>query len=134
MIVVLDTNCLVASLPHQSPYRPVYDAIRNGTVTLAVTTEILGEYEEILERIYGADLAGAVVAQLLMLPNTILATVYFKWQLIAADPDDDKFVDCYVASLSECLVTEDRHFNSVKTLAFPKIRVVGMAAFLKLIS
>lgn len=46
MRIVLDINVLLISLPVHSPYRPIFDAIKQGKFTLLITNEILMEYEE----------------------------------------------------------------------------------------
>ncbi len=43
MILVLDTNCLIHILSKASPYHWLFQAIKSGEITLAVTTEILAE-------------------------------------------------------------------------------------------
>lgn len=45
-IVVLDTNVFLVSLAPQSPYAIIFDALIDGLFTLAISTEILAEYEE----------------------------------------------------------------------------------------
>jgi len=48
---------------------------------------------------------------LLELPNVRLATSYFNLNIITADPDDNKFVDCAFASNADYIVTNDSDFN-----------------------
>ena len=38
----------------------------------------------------------------------------YQWQLITADPDDDKFADCAIAAGADYVVTEDAHFAALK--------------------
>jgi len=45
--------------------------------------------------------------------------------LITADLDDNKYVDCTIASGSDYLVTNDKHFNVLKDVDFPKIIVLN---------
>ena len=47
MRIVLDTNCLLAIIPKVSPYRFVFDCFRSGRFELAVSSEILLEYQKI---------------------------------------------------------------------------------------
>ena len=42
--VVLDTNCLVQMISAHSPYRPAWQAFRDGRYTLCVSNDILSEY------------------------------------------------------------------------------------------
>ena len=48
--VVIDTNCLLQIIARKSPYRPIWDAFLQGRYELCVSTEILEEYQEILEQ------------------------------------------------------------------------------------
>lgn len=66
--------------------------------------------------------------------NVNFITKYFRWNLIAADPDDNKFVDCAVSSNAKFLVTSDKHFNVLKNIKFPKIEVIGVDYFESILS
>ncbi len=133
MRVVFDTNCLVASIPRKSPYRPVYESIRQGNISLAVTTEILEEYEEILSSFYSDTVGQNVLAQLLLLPKTELVTVFYNWLLIGQDPDDNKFADCAIAANVDYLVTNDRHYDVLKKTDFPKVSVIKLDRFMAML-
>jgi len=43
-----------------------------------------------------------------------------------ADPEDDKFVDCAVASNAKFVVTEDNHFDVLADIDFPRIEIIGL--------
>jgi len=70
---------------------------------------------------------------LINLENVYFQEIYFKWNLIEKDPDDNKFADVTIASGADYLVTEDRHFNVLRTLDFPKVTVIGAGEFLQII-
>jgi len=55
--------------------------------------------------------------------------VKYKWNLITADPDDNKFVDCAVSANATYLVTNDRHFNVLRGIDFPIINVIDIDTF-----
>ena len=44
-----------------------------------------------------------------------------------------KFVDCAVASDAEYVVTNDKHFNPLKEIPWPKVEIIKIAEFIKLI-
>ena len=46
--IVLDTNCLLQTLPAKSPYHKIWTEVLNGQISLCVNNEILDEYEEVL--------------------------------------------------------------------------------------
>jgi len=131
--IVLDTNVLWVSISRKSKTHWVFQALLAGAFTLCVTTDILEEYEEITGQKLGEATATAVMEVLENLGNVAFITRYFQWNLIKADPDDDKFADCAIASNADYLVTNDRHFNVLKTVSFPKINVLNSEEFKRLL-
>ena len=129
MKIVLDTNCLLASIPNKSPYRWLFEKFRKKRFTLCFTNEILEEYYEILSSYYSKELADNVINEILNSPNIEQITVYYKWNLITADPDDNKFVDCAISSNASFIITNDRHFNVLKKVDFPKVNYLSIQEF-----
>jgi len=66
-------------------------------------------------------------------PYTLFVTPYYHFKLIIADPDDDKFVDCAVASNAKFIMTEDSHYDVLLTLDFPRIDIVKLDDIMKII-
>ena len=127
MRVVLDTNIVLAAVTPTSPYYEVLAAWNRGAYALCLTTEIALEYEEKLATIFSPKVADLTVAAFLGKPSTQQVTVFYSQRLIAADPDDDKFVDCAIWANAHYLVTNDRHFRALQGLPFPKLTVLTMA-------
>ena len=90
LTIVLDINCLLQIIPKRSPYRWVYDLVLQGELSLAVSSEILLEYREILEQKTNAMVADSVVEAIIELPDTKNVSPSYRWQLIREDADDDK--------------------------------------------
>jgi predicted nucleic acid-binding protein len=90
----------------------------------------LGEYAEILSRKTTPAIAHNVVEMLIVLPNVHKQDIYYKWNLINADKDDNKFVDCAVAGNADFVVTEDKHFDELRTVEFPKLTVLSIKDFI----
>ena len=132
--IVLDTNCLLAILPSGSRYHSVWNDLRSGSICLCVSTEIMNEYEEILEQKVSAEFAAVVMKQILGFPCLKRVAPTYFLQLIEADPDDNKFVDCAFCGEAELIVTNDTHFNILTTIPFPKLVVIKLQDFMKLIS
>ena len=57
---------------------------------------------------------------------------YF-YQMIVVDPDDNKFVDCAICGNAELLVTNDAHFDVLRTVDFPRVEVIKLQEYVKLI-
>ena len=55
----------------------------------------------------------------------------FHLELIVADHDDDKFVDCAFAANAAYIVSDDSHFDVLKDIPFPQLLVLKLKDFLK---
>ncbi len=130
MRVVLDTNVLLVSLPTKSKFRPIFDALLKGDFELAISNEILSEYIEIIETKTNATIAANIAQLLTNLENVIKVEVFFKWNLIKQDYDDNKFVDCAIAANVKFVVSQDRHFNELQSIPFPQVDVISIESFL----
>lgn len=127
--IVLDTNALVRCVPGRSPFALVLNYLHAEKYTLCVTTEILLEYEEKITEIFDSETAESVIGTFPLLENVIYAEVYFNLNIITTDVDDNKFVDCAFAANVSYLVTNDKHFNVLKSLSFPSINVITLETF-----
>jgi uncharacterized protein len=134
MKVVIDTNILWVSISRRSTTHWLFEAILENKFTLCVTTEILNEYEEIIGKKLGIETATAVLETFDNLPNIQHVTRYFKWDLIKADPDDNPFVDCAIAIDAFALVSHDKHFNILNSIAFPKVNLMNIDSFKEILS
>jgi predicted nucleic acid-binding protein len=66
-------------------------------------------------------------------PDVEKIEIYFKWSIISADAEDNKFVDCALNGRAEYLVTDDRHYNILNTIGFPLVKVIRTASFLDIV-
>jgi len=133
MKIVLDTNCLVVCLPATSPYYFLWQAFREKQITLCYTTEIINEYHEVLLRFYPQQFVNDIINELLLSFNVQKTNNYYKWNLITTDPDDNKFVDCALNAGADYIVTNDKHFNLLKDIGFPFIKVIDIVTFKNLL-
>ncbi|MEM6699638.1 MAG: PIN domain-containing protein, partial [Bacteroidota bacterium] len=91
--------------------------------------EILMEYQGIIAERYGLTRTEATLDFLLLLPNVNAITPHYKWRLIEQDEDDNKFVGCAVASNADYIVGNNKHFRILKTIDFPKVKVLRAEEF-----
>ncbi|MBK9509660.1 MAG: putative toxin-antitoxin system toxin component, PIN family [Cytophagaceae bacterium] len=131
--IVLDTNVLVASISQKSPFYWVWEAFVHGKYQLCITTEILDEYAEIIERYFSVLDEENTLNQIMLSQNIIQIVRYYEWNAITKDPDDNKFFDCAVAANAHFIVSEDKHFNVLTKISFPKVNRIKTEDFKKLI-
>lgn len=132
--IVLDTNCLLMSLNSRSPYFKIWQDFKAGKFTLCFSTEMLMEYEEIIASKTSPQIAANVINAILVRSNTFKVDVRFHFQLIEADPDDNKFVDCAIRCGARYIVTEDHHYDILKSIQFPYVDVIDIDRFLHFLS
>lgn len=131
--IVLDTNIIISSLGRNSPYKIIINKLLEDKYDLFVSTEILLEYEEKIAQIHNAAVAHTFLDFLSILPNVHQSTIYYRFLLITQDADDDKFADCAIAQGVHYLVTNDRHYNILLKTGFPKVNLLTIRDFLKLL-
>ena len=69
----------------------------------------------------------------IVLDTNVFIVSCYRWKLIEADPDDDKFVDCAVAYGADYLVTNDKHFRILENIDFPPVSVISLSGFEKIL-
>ncbi|MFD2570131.1 putative toxin-antitoxin system toxin component, PIN family [Spirosoma soli] len=130
MRVVLDTNCLLVSISERSQYYWLFQAIRQKQFDLYISNEILTEYVELVSHYFNPDVSEAVYQLLTQSDHIHQVEIYFHlMDMITHDPDDDKFVNCAFAANADFIVTEDRHYQVLATVEFPKITVINLVTF-----
>ncbi len=98
-----------------------------------LTHDILLEYEEKLLQFYGEDLLSNVLFLFEILPNVHRIETFYNLALITADPSDNKFVECAFACNAQYIITNDKYFNVLANIDYPKIRFVSIKKFASII-
>jgi len=128
--IVLDTNCLLMSLPKASPYRSLWDSFLKGDIILCVSNEIIEEYSEILSLKVGQRIASNVIELIVNRSNVEFVNPTYRFGLIQTDIDDNKFVDCAIVAGAMCIVSNDSHFKELASIPFPKVTVFNIVEFM----
>ena len=131
--IVLDTNGLISSLSRRGQFYPIWRSFQQGRYTLCISNEILDEYIEIISQKMTPEIAENVADLLLKSKNVELIYPQFRWGLITADPDDNKFVDCAITAGATYIVSNDRHFSELRNYDFPKVDVRTLTEFLDIV-
>jgi putative PIN family toxin of toxin-antitoxin system len=126
--VVIDTNVLLVSISKRSKLHWVFKSLLENKYILCVTTDILDEYAEIIEQHMGSEVSETVLQTLENLTNIEYVTRYYRFRLLK-DEDDNKFVDCAIASNAKYIVSHDKDFNILKHIEFPVVKVIDTVDF-----
>ena len=118
------------SISSRGGYHKIWQSFLAGDFMLCISNEILEEYAEVIARNISVNVARYVVYSIMERDNVRQIVPSYKWNLITADPDDNKFVDCAIAANARFLVTEDHHFNVLKSIPFPSVSVINIDEFL----
>ena len=127
--VVLDTNCLLAILSSKSIYYHLWKGFQDGKYNLCVSNEILEEYQEIIAQLTNQFVAENVIEFILNSPFCLRFDPQYRFNLIQEDPDDNKFVDCAIIANADYIVSDDKHFNKLKHIPFPRVEVKRLDDF-----
>ncbi len=130
--IIIDTNVLLVLISSRSEFHWIYLGIINNQFDLAISSEILNEYEEIISEKWHPNVAKDVIRMLMEAPNVFHTEIFYRLNLITKDPDDNKFVDCAFSSNARYLVSNDSHFRVLQDITFPKIPLITLEEFMEL--
>ena len=134
VFAVIDTNVFVSAYITHHPDAAtsvVVDNMFRGKIKPLYNDEILAEYEEIIGRHMSPLAAKITIEAILRANNTLRVDAQYRFNLIKSDVDDNKFVDCAIVSNADYIVTEDRHFDILKNIPFPKVEIKRLTDFCK---
>jgi len=137
MIVVLDTNLIISALlSPQGPPAKIVNLWEEGKFDVAVSDPLLDEleralgYERINKYFRGTDFnRGTFIMHLR--ETAILVKPQIRLEVIAEDPDDNKILECAVASGSSYIISGDQHLLDIKE--HQGIQVLSPAGFVVLL-
>ena len=75
--------------------------------------------------------AKLAIEMILRARNVHRVDARFRFHLITVDEDDNKFVDCAIVANAKYIVSDDKHFNILKTIPFPHVEVRKLSEFQK---
>lgn len=129
MKVVLDTNVFISGVFFSGlPYQ-ILKAWRDGKIQLVISEKIFEEYVRVSENL------SQKFPKISLNPLLELLTVKAEFNTvlglpkpICADPEDDKFLECAIASKVKVLISGDKHLLEVS--GFREIEIITPRKFL----
>lgn len=132
-VVVFDTNVLFSAIGWKgAPFRCL-ELARTGLFDSITCPEILEELAEKLAAKLGMppDMVDEAVADLLTFHRIV--AISGALQVVVADPDDDKIVECAVVGLASHIVSGDRR-HLLPLGVYSGIHIMSPADFLQFIN
>lgn len=87
-----------------------------------MSNEILFEYREVLTRMLGPEvwlrLLRALEIMEHLYANLVRVEPQFRFNVITADANDNKFADCAIAANADFIITEDQHFAALANAGY----------------
>lgn len=112
--VVIDTNIFISSFFGGIP-KQIIDFWKSGEVTLCLSQAIVEEYIKVLNRL---KLEQQEIQQLTLLFAEGYHSIYTSQtpslNIVKADPDDNKFIECAVALDCKIIISGDKHLKDIK--------------------
>lgn len=130
--LVLDTNCLIQIVSPRSNYHSLWMSFVRGEYELCVSNEIVDEYLEILQKLTSVEVAEYIMKTIINSPFVVFIDPFYKFDLIQADKDDNKFVDCAIAAQARCIISNDHHYDILSTIPFPHVEVIKLTDFMEI--
>ena len=132
MNITADTNFLISATQWDNSVAfKLLRELLEMNITIFTTKEILDEFSEVLQRDfkYNKEETTNILEEVLVFVKIIETQERIK--IVKDDPDDDKIIDCAVASNSDYLITYDNHLLKLKE--YKQIKIIKPEELLKLL-
>ena len=131
MKIVLDTNVFISGIFFSGPPFQILRAWKNKRLQIILSQDILIEYQRVAESLT------LKYPSIDILPIIELVTVHGQFVdtknidiTVCEDPDDNKFIECAIASDTKIIVSGDKHLLKIKE--FKGIKVYKPLEFVEI--
>ena len=131
MKIVLDTNVFISGIFFSGPPFQILRAWKNKRLQIILSQDILIEYQRVAESLT------LKYPSIDILPIIELVTVHGQFVdtknidiTVCEDPDDNKFIECAIASNTKIIVSGDKHLLKIKE--FKGIKVYKPLEFVEI--
>ena len=130
MKIILDTNVFISGVFFGGPPYQILDAWRNGTFDIVISADIYTEYQRVAQELSKQFKKVDISTFLdLLTVNTIWVEAPQLPFNVSADPDDDKFLACALASRTKVIVSGDKHLLTVSS--YRNIKIIKPSLFIE---
>ena len=128
--IALDINVLISAILFGGKPRRVLDLVISGLVDCTLSTVILDELKDVLQRPkfgFSAEVCFHIIEELHGACDIISPSV--SVDVIRSDPDDNRILECAKESQADFIVSGDPHLLDLGK--FERIRILTPADYLK---
>ncbi len=114
MRIVIDTNVLISGVFFGGFSRKILSSVVGQKITACATTEIINEYEEIVQEMIDrkqGHIDKSILSPLIKVMEIIEPITHIE---ICRDPDDNKFLECAKDSHALYIVSGDKDLLVIK--------------------
>jgi putative PIN family toxin of toxin-antitoxin system len=129
MKIVLDTNVFISGIFFGGPPSQILKFWRQSKLIIVLTQQILEEYQRV------GDELSIKYPSINIEPIIKLFTIFGEFvetkgiiETICEDPDDNKFIECAIASQSKLIVSGDKHLLTIS--GYKDIKVLKPRQFI----
>ena len=128
MRVILDMNVFISGIFFSGPPFEILSAWKHSRIQIVITKEILKEYQRVAESLMDKFPTVDIlpIIELVTIHSLFIDTEGISLS-VCEDPDDDKFIECAIASKTEMIVSGDKHL--LKVTGYQGINVLKPRVF-----
>jgi putative PIN family toxin of toxin-antitoxin system len=129
MKIVLDTNVFISGIFFGGPPSDILESWRQYKIRIVLTEQILEEYHRVGEELSTKypSISIESIIELFTIFGEFVETKGFS-ETICEDPDDNKFIECALASQSKLIISGDKHL--LKISGYKGIEVLKPRGFI----
>ena len=127
MRIVVDTNVLISGVFFGGFPRKILSSIVNGKITACATSEIINEYEEIVQEMINrkqGHINRTILIPLIKTMEIIKPSSHIE---ICRDSDDDKFLECAKDSHALYIISGDKDLLIIEN--FENVQIITAKDF-----
>ncbi len=129
--VVLDTNVIISAIFWRgSPYRVMRKALQRDFI-LVISPDILKEVSERLKHKFNLPREEIEILMNILLSYSDIVEPTTKVNVVKADENDNKIIECAIDGKADFIVTGDHHLLELKS--YKSIKIITPAEFLELL-
>jgi len=129
---VIDSNIFISGIIFGGNPRKIIDIVTEGKIQLYISSDILREIKEVLERDkfgFSQNITQQIIFEIESLSEFV--SPKSKHSIVNRDPDDNIIIDCAMEAKVDYIITDDYDLLSLKE--YKNIRIINASDFMDLI-